>query len=628
MNRIEISAEDFIAKFKVENVSLENLRVIGEVTFNNENFLSINVYLKNIEFDKNVNFNNIEIYNAYKIIFEDVIFKYLKIEKFIFMNRFISIFELKKCNIDYLGIIGGNMGDKFHIKNFRISKSNIKNIRIENASFYMLIISEIENCDLLIIENTNISHTLQFINSKNNIENVYIENISNVLDEFKDFDIEGNVIQGDINIQNVKANILNIKENDFKKILKITQSKFLKIYINNNSFNEFYIYLFTGNIQFELFNNVISNKLDVIGIKEIILKDFLIKCHINNTGVMNICDFDIDKFEISQDNNKANIYLKNVNFKELSIKDFSNYGNLTFSSCEAIAGDESIFSIENSNLGKAQFYDFDFTYFSTINIKNSVLTEIVTANVTWFLPEKLNEILPIEVVKEDFIWDFERDFDERDFSNNIFFLYGFMYFSFLVPNQAKPKKIPILETEPNLSLTKAEKKDAKYYKNQREVYRQLKQSTDKQGDRIQSLDFQAEEMKVYKESLKIDKKSSQNDRWILWISQSNNFGLSWWKPTCILLLCTLFFYISMVFSGKLFYMPFNPNWSGFGNMLYEIFWNNGSVFFQLFNPTRDISKVLKTENINGITHFLDISHRLIFGFFVFQIASGFRKYVK
>ncbi|TAE07781.1 MAG: hypothetical protein EAZ95_18005, partial [Bacteroidetes bacterium] len=287
------------------------------------------------------------------------------------------------------------------------------------------------------------------------------------------------------------------------------------------------------------------------------------------SGTLYFENYVIDKIVLLQENTKASVTFNQGYFKEINFLNFSNYGNLTFSSYKAIENTKSIFSIENSNLGKTQFYDFDFASFSNININNAVLTEIVTANVTWFLPEKLNQ-------------------------------------------------------------TEEKEKDAKYYKNQREVYRQLKQSTDKQGDRIQSLDFQAEEMRVYKESLKIDKKASQNDRWILWISQSNNFGLSWWKPTWVLLLCTLFFYISMVFSGKLFYMPFNPNWSGFGNMLYEIFWKNGSVFFQLFNPTRDISKVLnmKSEDINGITHFLDISHRLIFGFFVFQIASGFRKYVK
>lgn len=698
----------FITQFNttLKVVHHQEITIKDAIEFNPQNYQTIYSYIKNVTFEKEVtiidlaletsftfekcvfksgiHFKNCEItahqtVNSFEIHFIDCQIDSLVIDYLRKLNRGIEIFN---SNIEYINISNLELPEiDILIKNDKKDKTiniiKLENSHIHNIDFNNFNSTSIDINEFILSEGVSINYL--------DIDGeMHFENIDGLL-----FTLNNCQCKELFSLEKVKFHYLYIHENTFSKHFHIDDLEDNDtIYLNNNNFKDFAfidicsysLYVTSNNFDFMkanlknrktlkkigqlyLHENIFKNKAEIKGFNSYqSIENISLTCNLNNTGVMSICDFNIDKFEISQDNNKANIYLNNVNFKELSIKDFSNYGNLTFSSCEAIAGEKSIFSIENSNLGKTQFYDFDFASFSKINIKNTILIEIVTANVTWFLPDKLNEILPIKVVKEDFIWDFERDFDERDFSNNIFFLYGFMYFDFLVPNQAKPKKIFILESEPNLPLPKAEKKDEKYYKNQREVYRQLKQSTDKQGDRIQSLDFQAEEMKVYKEFLQRNEPKNNktifnfivslfcfmgtallhligkgkkedtfgrfmnNDRFTLWLSQTNDFGLSWRKPTKLLLWSILISYPLLIISVKL---SWSPDFSYMGvNKTINVLYNEISFLPQLFNPTRDLSKIFPTQTSPFLAHFFDILQKLVFGFFAVQIASGFRKYVK
>ena len=92
----------------------------------------------------------------------------------------------------------------------------------------------------------------------------------------------------------------------------------------------------------------------------------------------------------------------------------------------------------------------------------------------------------------------------------------------------------------------------------------------------------------------------------------------------MIFLITLGFYIFMlpIFSTKINYFP-AKSIDEFIITLIE-FWNNGDIFWQMFNPARRVSLVYG-ENQNGCLYFLDFFHRLILGIFIFQIIKAFRR---
>lgn len=617
-----MTKEEFILKFNKSQkvVHTENIIIQEPIEFSSHNYNAIYSFIENVTFEHDVTFHDLDLETSFT--FEKCIFKgnLYFIDCKIKTHKTVNSCEIRfsNCDIDYLMI------------------DNLQKLR-RGIEIYN---TKIKSLDIINLNLPEINLTIKFDKDKidNFVKNIfidlvaikelYIKNIkTNVIDIKNNFEEKGNInsiniekceINEKIDVENLSINYLELRDNQINGWVRLYFIQSISLSLVKNICKDKFIITcshFKDSIgfndgvysdTFEIVATKIERDLSIIGAN--FSKDFNvrflqeakpqniigvcnriwiensnfstsinintqslgtkinqidIRCSLSNTGTINVNNCEINKTSIMYENHKGNINFNSVFFQFIKLEKFANYGNLTFASCKAIEDTESTFLVENSNLGKTQFYDFDFDSFSNIDIKNAVLTEIVTANVTWFLPEKLNQ-------------------------------------------------------------TK-EKKDEKYYKNQREIYRQLKQSTDKQGDRIQSLDFQAEEMKVYKASLRKNRKASQNDKWILWISQSNNFGLSWLKPTWILLLITFFSYILLVASARLY---FNFQSGSVYTFFDVVFYENFAVFFQLFNPTRDLSKLFPNITLSAWVHFLDISHRLIFGFFIFQIASGFRKYVK
>ncbi|WP_170252661.1 hypothetical protein, partial [Adhaeribacter aerolatus] len=276
-----------------------------------------------------------------------------------------------------------------------------------------------------------------------------------------------------------------------------------------------------------------------------------------------------NKVKISGDNHKGNIIFTSSKFESVSFNHFSNYGNILFSSCEAISKENSELRIWFSNLGKGQFFNFSFDSFSKVAIFDSQLSEIITTGVTWFSDEKL-----------------------------------------------------IVESYPRQD----------FYIKKREVFRQLKQSSEKQGDKIQALEFQALELKAFKQSIKTKEHFFKNDRMILLLSQTNDFGLNWRKPLYwVTGITTLFFIlIAIDISPELEWLPARslPDITTTIQCISDKLF----IFPQLFNPARSINRMfdgmkIKIE-LTASLYFLDALHRIILAFFIVQIVSAFRKYVK
>ncbi len=177
--------------------------------------------------------------------------------------------------------------------------------------------------------------------------------------------------------------------------------------------------------------------------------------------------------------------------------------------------------ISNSNLGKALFSNFDFKSFNEIIFDNATITEIITTNVVWFLPQQLH-----------------------------------------------------IKASTRLTESKAK----------RSLFKQLKLSQEKQSDTIQSLIFKSYEYEAYREEIK-NKESSFGDRIILIVNSISKHGTYWQGPVLLILLFAfilngIIFIIGNQFttfettkSGVIHLLDafFVSNWSAFFQILNPVF---------------------------------------------------------
>jgi len=324
------------------------------------------------------------------------------------------------------------------------------------------------------------------------------------------------------------------------------QGKLTKIYISSGKFGEQFI--------------VNGNDYDI--------NDLVIDTSKQLEGALYFNYSNIVKTKIAGDNYNSNIVFNHCNFNELIFDFFYNYSTLSIISAKSF-GENSSLTIAHSNLGKSHLFNAFLNTFNKINIYNSVLTELITANVKWFDDNKLNPEISIS----------NHTFEQR-----------------------------------------------------KEIYRQLKYALEKQGDRISSLRFKALEMKTYKQEsfikVKWHKRIFNIDRFVLWVGQTNDFGLNWLKPVLLAIGFSLFFHF-LIIVGVSDELTYTPNLSCQSvETTWNIYKENLSILPQLMNPTHLLSRIYPNNpNLSFTVHLLDYLLKLIIAFFIFQTVSAFRKYV-
>lgn len=281
----------------------------------------------------------------------------------------------------------------------------------------------------------------------------------------------------------------------------------------------------------------------------------------------NSCNF--LKTKLSRCNYHGNVVFNHCNFNNLSFDFFDNYSTFSIISAKAL-GENSEITIHHSNLGKTQFFNTFFNTFENINIYNSVLIDIITANVKWFSDKNLNS--------------------------------------------------KTIETSPD-------------YTQKKEIYRQIKFALERQGDRISSLKFKALEMNAYKKELfaqvKWYKRIFNGNRFVLWVGKTNDFGQNWIKPILFAIGFGILFHLLIVIgiSDKLSYFP-NLEKESF-SITWNEYYNNLNALPQLMNPAHILKRIFpNTINIGFTVYCLDYLLKIITAFFIFQVISAFRKYMK
>jgi hypothetical protein len=552
---------------------IENEEVSEPVLFQND-LESIGIVIKNCVFKEDVFFENVDL--KYGIHFVNCKFEKALYFKNCRANHYDSIYNYYGYHIEFNNteaidlVFENNQIDR----GVRIyNKSLIKYLRVESLS---------SNNGSFSILNSTIE--TQFDISQGRFFSIDVR--------------EDSIVKSKVRFENVSTGSITFTESSFEKDIHIWAGQVGSFTFNDGTFNDDLTvtavpinenlsiigaqFKKTFEFAIEDTTNEKIGSLNQVYIKSSKFGEQLI---INGTNTP-ISQFSVDfskqlegsiyinscnilKTKLSGDNYSGNFVLNNCCFNNFEFNLLYNYSTISLISVCSF-DEKPEFSVINSNLGKTHFFNINFNTFHQITISNSILTEIIAANIIWFESERLN-------------------------TNHL-------------PNTFE-------------------------YAQNKEIYRQLKYTLEKQGDRINSLRFKSLEMKTFKQEQFSKCKSYprifNNDRFILWLGQTNGFGLEWWKPALLLVILCLPFYFLIVIgvSEKLEYGLY-LNYSSFKCTLKE-FWNYIYSFPQILNPIHDIDKIYKKDYSFGFgVYLLDYTLKLFIAFFIYQTISAFRKFMK
>jgi hypothetical protein len=173
----------------------------------------------------------------------------------------------------------------------------------------------------------------------------------------------------------------------------------------------------------------------------------------------------------------------------------------------------------------------------------------------------------------------------------------------------------------------------KEWKNNREIFRQLKLAMENQGNRINSLEFKSYEMEAYKLELlnNYPKNKRIGDRVIMLFSQSNDYGLNFLKPARYIILFSFTTYCLIVAGiSPILTFQLGESFEDVKSTYYELL-RYGNSWFTMFNPLFDLEKTFDIEKDTVIpigVGLITMIYRIILSYLLFQLVSAFRKFVK
>ncbi len=581
----EINSNNRNSNIHGKTITSTRMRIVIESSVSEKEIL-----FNDVEFDRDVVFKNLNIKGS--IRFKDCKFKgsiqfdncKIKLNPDHRLNESLS-FEV--CNFNANNFIISSLSD-FDSMVIIDGCININNFYVQNSTFNSMFHISKSSIDVIDFSTNNFTFELRYEDSKLNGQIRHSENRYNSLVImncefkkdlfFKDNFIENNIALND-SIFNDSITIDYFNESGDNSALNIYNSTFLKEATIKyyTEYGDEYIIGGCRNIYID--SNICYNGIDISGCHEMLNLDYLKKLHINLSekfeGLIKIQDLGIDDFIITGGNYRGNVVLNNLTINsKLFIHNFLNYSNFQFINISrSTNATHSQFQILESYLEKFQFINCKLDNFQYYLIYNSNISQIKSSNTFWF-----------------------NYFDLSKLSNQT------------VPSfynlNSKVKKIKISTED--------------FQKNIRETFRQLKFAMENQGDRFTSLVFRSYEYKAAYSDLKKVKVKNFNDWMIMSIGRVNDFGQCWWKPLLIWLGFNFLIYISLIINTY----P-TGNFSEINYIKYH------TVYVQLLNPLHYIDKVfIKPLVINDGTYWLDYISRIISGFFIFEIISAFRKYIK
>jgi hypothetical protein len=161
----------------------------------------------------------------------------------------------------------------------------------------------------------------------------------------------------------------------------------------------------------------------------------------------------------------------------------------------------------------------------------------------------------------------------------------------------------------------------------RDLFRQLKFAMLKQGDRVQALFFKKYEMLSLKNELRLTD-GNLGEKIMMLLNKSNDYGQKWIRPAFIGFACTCILYIPLIIStAPELTSQVSLKWDDIIQTLSVLpkYWY---IIFKLLNPAHYYEKLVPNIRENGFGLFLDYFQRIQIAYFIFQVVSAFRKYIK
>lgn len=290
---------------------------------------------------------------------------------------------------------------------------------------------------------------------------------------------------------------------------------------------------------------------------------------------LQIANQTIQKLSLGEISNTCEVHLFNLHVNSFLINKVRNNGFLKLINVKGhpVTDKRSFFSINESNLGKAEFFQIDFSSFDEVNIKDSVLVECIFVNTTW--SKNINSFNGEQM---------------DNFMADRMIIHGGGY----------------RETPYQLS-------------NKRETYKQIKYALSRQGDYINEQFFHGLEMNVYNKTLK---NNSRNffTKVILKLSYlTSDYGQSIIRPFIFLLLTNGAFFLLLASFGQIpnvhIVKPENGTLNGLGNAVGQ--------FLKYNNPLR------KTDDaITSWVLVTDYIMRIISSYAIYNIIRASRRFIK
>lgn len=253
--------------------------------------------------------------------------------------------------------------------------------------------------------------------------------------------------------------------------------------------------------------------------------------------------------------------------------------------------------VENGNIQRLYIHrlspDAQFTFYNItpLFVSKTALIEIHTSNLrnTWF-----------------------DNFNFIDYSTISFFRTKFNETSFTSCNFPKDsisfEKFKSLE---NIHYPESLKDN--FYKDQYEIFLQLKNALEKSGNIYEAQKLQA----ISFDALGKIKDISNWDRIILYLNDfSNQHGLSIKRPLKWFLIFSIFFYLIYLYSLDRLFTNQNADWNLIG------------YYFSFIDLTHRSDFLVEKNEFTSISLIVDFLNKIVIGYFIYQFIASFRKYGK
>lgn len=498
-----------------------------------------------------------------------------------------------------------------HFKKLIFDKTLVSSLKFTQCSFEQLILSNVEITDLMLFETEGgkielKTCTISRVTLKNasKIQSIEINggnlvSISVTESLINDLKIDGSIIKKQIELINspspTKENSLDTPILTFINLMKadliINSCAIKKINVNNSELQ-----------------SILIEKSQVSEVP-------ISKTNITSTSITNSKIGDFKSYE----GNLPNFSSDNSDFENLTVNS-SRINNYELKRSDLI---ESKLKIRTLDLKASSIPSKGILKIDDLYCDNLIISHLSNLGSIEIRNSKVDKVFSFESSKlEDTSFNSLnlRDCQEIKTLNSSFTSCKFF-------NVQWPSNYRIYEYQKEIIGSKnIETKITKYYNPLRESYRQLVSVSNKELNKIDSLFFQKQELRIYFEIIKFHKCNSWENFQDFLVLGSNklfsDFGQNIWKPLVWWLPIhgLLFSLIIMNFDlGIEFVNPKEHSW--------EVFWKGAGIYLNFLNP---VHGALVENTINGrmvsIYGITDFAMRIVSGYFLYYFISATRKF--